>query len=308
MFRKQFKPMFHCHLVEYCKHVIPGRQGTEVDELRAALELATDDELQDLTDILFRRKFNPIDYLGTPHPIDVQSQDRDLWLDTLEERFRFLAADGVTVLSGKTNQLTYRQVLIQVCRYLKLPYKTSMSTVDLEAEVFLELVGRTWKQLPPTAQQDFSVELTHTLTRSQLLPKLPLAVQQDPMSLMLKGGTALAVSSVLRPVVLQLVARQFAVQLARYQLAQQAAALGGAIATQLQNYVILQTARHGMAISAAQYAAVRTVFACIGPMMWGWFFADLGWRSISTNYGRIIPIIYALAQIRLTRAECFELA
>ncbi|MDX2239617.1 MAG: hypothetical protein NW224_02930 [Leptolyngbyaceae cyanobacterium bins.302] len=279
-----------------------------MDELRTALELATDEELQDLTEILFRRKFNPIDYLRTPDPIDVQSQDRDQWLDTLEDRFRFLAADGMTVLSGKTDELSYRQVLIQVCRYLKLPYKKSMSTVDLEAEVFLELVGRTWKQLPEAAQKDFSVELTHSLTRSQLLPQLPLAVQQDPMRLMLKGGTALAVSSVLRPAILQLVARQFAVQLARYQLAQQAAALGGAIATQLHNYVLVQTARQGVAVTVARYAAVRTVFACIAPMMWGWFFADLGWRSISTNYGRIIPIIYALAQIRLTRSDCFEFA
>lgn len=279
-----------------------------MDELRTALELATDEELQDLTEILFRRKFNPIDYLRTPDPIEVQSQDREEWLDALEERFRFLAADGITVLSGRADQLSYREVLIQVCRYLKLPYKKSMSTVDLEAEVFLELVGRTWKQLPESAKKDFSVELTHSLTKSQLLPKLPLAVQQDPMRLMLKGGTALAVSSVLRPAVLQLVAKQFAVQLARYQLAQQAAALGGVIATQLQNYALVQTARQGMAVTAARYAAVRTVFACIGPMMWGWFIADLGWRSISTNYGRIIPIIYALAQIRLTRTECFEFA
>lgn len=279
-----------------------------MDELRAALEMATDEELQDLTDVLFRRKFNPIDYLRTPDPIDVQSQDRDAWLDALEERFRFLAADGMTVLSGRASQLSYRQVLIQVCRYLKLPYKKAMSTVDLEAEIFLELVGRAWKQLPQGEQTDFSIELTHSLTRSQLLPKLPLSVQQDPMRLMLKGGTALAVSSVLRPAVLQLVARQLAVQVARYQLAQQAAALSGAIATQLQTYVILQTARQGVAVSAARYAAARTVFACLGPMMWGWFFADLGWRSVSTNYGRIIPIIYALAQIRLTRMECLEFA
>ncbi len=279
-----------------------------MDELRSALDMATDEELQDLTDILFRRKFNPIDYLRTPDPLTVQSEDRDAWIDALEDRFRFLAADGMTVLSGKANQLSYRQVLIQVCRYLKLPYKQSMSTVDLEAEIFLELVGRTWKQLPAAQQKDFSVELTHSLTRSQLLPQLPLTVQQDPMRLMLKGGTALAVSSVLRPAVLQLVARQFAVQVARYQLAQQAAALGGAIATQLQQYVVMQAARQGMALSAARYAAARTVFACIGPMMWGWFFADLGWRSISTNYGRIIPIIYALAQIRLTRTDCLEFA
>lgn len=56
-----------------------------MDELRAALELATEDELQDLTAILFSRKFNPLDYVQTPEPIEVQSQDRKAWLDALEE-------------------------------------------------------------------------------------------------------------------------------------------------------------------------------------------------------------------------------
>jgi uncharacterized protein YaaW (UPF0174 family) len=279
-----------------------------VDELRTALEWATDEELQDLTEILFRPKFNPLDYLHTPAPVEVQSQDREAWLDSLEDRIRFLAADGMTVLSGKTQQLSYRQILIQVCRYLKLPYKASMSTIDLEAEVFLALLGRAWKQLPASEKGELALQLKHSLTKSQLLPELPLAAQQDPMSLVVKGGMVLAVTSLVRPMVLQLIARQFALHFARYQMAQQAAALGGAIATQFQKHLTVQMARQGMAVSAARYAAVRGVFACLGPALWAWFFADLGWRAISTNYGRIIPTIYALAQIRLTRVECFELA
>jgi uncharacterized protein YaaW (UPF0174 family) len=279
-----------------------------VDELRTALEWATDEELQDLTDILFRPKFNPLDYLHTPTPLQVQSQEREFWLDSLEDRIRFLAADGMTVLSGKSRHLTYRQILIQVCRYLKLPYKTSMSTVDLEAEIFLALLGRAWKELPASEKGELTLQLKKSLTKSQLLPELPLAAQQDPISLVVKGGTALAVSSLVRPMVLQLIARQFALHFARYQVAQQAAALGGAIATQVQQYVTVQMAGRGMAVSAARYTAVRGVFAFLGPTLWAWFFADLGWRAISTNYGRIIPTIYALAQIRLTRAECFELA
>ncbi|MEL7241115.1 MAG: hypothetical protein AAGM40_02035, partial [Cyanobacteria bacterium J06573_2] len=71
-----------------------------MDELRAALELATEEELQDMTAILFSRKFNPLDYLQTPEPIEVQSQNRQAWLDAIEERFCFLAADGMTVLRG----------------------------------------------------------------------------------------------------------------------------------------------------------------------------------------------------------------
>ena len=111
-----------------------------MDELRTALELATEDELRDLTEILFRPKFNPLDYVRTPNPIEVQSQDRGDWLDTLDDRFRYLGADGVTVLRRQTGQVSYRQILIQVCRYLKLPYAGSMSTTDLEAEIFLSLL------------------------------------------------------------------------------------------------------------------------------------------------------------------------
>ena len=37
-----------------------------MDELSDVLTLATDDELYQIADILFRRKFNPLDYFATP--------------------------------------------------------------------------------------------------------------------------------------------------------------------------------------------------------------------------------------------------
>lgn len=278
-----------------------------VDELRNALELATDEELQDLTEILFRPKFNPLDYVRPLDPTDLQDQGREAWLDTLEKRFRYLAADGVTVLSRKTDNLSYRQVLIQVCRYLKLPYRRSISTVDLESEIFLHLLSRACKQLPASERGSLTVRLRRSLTQSQLLPHLPVALQQDPLRLLVEGSGALAVSSVIRPLLLNHIARQFALHFAAHQMAQQALATGGAVAAQQFNqYLLAQTARRGMALTAARYAAVRSVFAILGPALWACFFADLGWRSISTNYGRIIPTIFALAQIRLTRAECFS--
>jgi uncharacterized protein YaaW (UPF0174 family) len=275
-----------------------------VDDLRTALELATDEELQDLTEILFRRKFNPLDYWATPQPLEVQSQDRDAWIDAIADRFRFLAADGITVLSGKSDRLSYRQILLQVCRHLKLPYQSAMATVDLEAEIFLHLLSRAWTQLPKAEQGALKIRLQKSLTHSQLLPKLPLALQQDPLKLLAKGSGAIALSTVVRPLLLQHIASQFALHFATYQVTQQAVMAGGAIATaNLQQRLALHMAKRGMAISTARYAAARSVFAVLGPVMWTWFFADLGWRSISTNYGRIIPTIYALAQIRLTRAE-----
>jgi hypothetical protein len=107
-----------------------------VDELRSGLELATDEELQALSEILFRPGFNPLDYLNPPDLVALQSCSRHDWLDRVEQRFRFLAADGFTVLNGRSQMMSYRQVLLQICRYLKLPYGDDWSTADIEAEVF----------------------------------------------------------------------------------------------------------------------------------------------------------------------------
>lgn len=281
-----------------------------MDELRAALELATEEELQQLTELLFSRRFNPLDYVQTPLPIDVQSRNREAWLDALEERFRYLAADGITVLRGRTHQVTYRQVLIQVCRYLKIPYSRELSTPDLEAEVFLHLLGRAGKHLPSVEQEALTQRVQRSLTQAKLPEPLPVSVQKNPLALVIKGGSALAVSSVLKPILLKLLARQFALHFAKYQVAKQTLVQGGATAVvQFNNYVAMQTASRGMAMSAARYGAIRSVLSFLGPVLWSLFLADLGWRTISTNYGRIIPTIFTLAQIRLTRSDpLWELA
>ena len=278
-----------------------------MDELRSALELATEEELIQLTDILFRRKFNPLDYVQTPDPLEVQSRDRDAWLDAIEQRFRFLAADGMTVLRGRTHEFTYRQALIQVCHYLKIPYSKRLTTTDLEAEIFLNLLGRAWKRLPVSEKKSLAARVQRSLAQTNFSEPLPVHLQHNPMSLLLKGGSALAVSSIIKPLLLQQMARQFAIHFAKYQVAKETIVRGGAAAAaQFQNYLVLQTARRGMALNAARYGVTRSVFAMLGPVLWGYFFADLGWRAIATNYGRIIPTIFALAQIRLTRAECWE--
>ncbi|MFM7365084.1 MAG: YaaW family protein [Cuspidothrix sp.] len=280
-----------------------------MEELRTVLELATEEELQNLTAILFTRKFNPLDYVHTPEPIVIQSQNRQAWLEAIEARFRFLAADGITVLRGRTEQFTYRQALIQVCKYLKIPYNQDLTTIDLEAEVFLHLLGKVWKQLPKQEKQQLTINIQSQLGESKLRQTLPLSWQSDPLGLIFKGGSALAVTSVIQPFILQQIARQFAIHFATYELAKEAAITGTGLATkQIQNYIALQMSRRGMTISAARYGTVRGVFAFIGPVMWAWFFADLGWRAIATNYGRIIPTVFTLAQIRLTRTECWELA
>lgn len=222
-----------------------------MDELRAALELATDEELSGLTDLLFCPKFNPLDYLQQPEVLALQAGDRSRWLDELEQRFRFLAADGLTVLQRKTDRLSYRMILIQVCRHLKLPYSSALSTMDLEAEIFLVLVQRSGVEWP--GQGSTAVKTA------------------------LKGGGAIAASTLVTPLVRRLAHRSLLQQGLQHSLA-------GA-------------ARQGL----LRYGVVRSAASMLGPAMWTWFLADVGWRSISTNYGRIIPMVFALAQIRLTR-------
>jgi uncharacterized protein YaaW (UPF0174 family) len=260
--------------------------------------------LQQLTELLFSRRLNPLDYFNTPQPIDVQSRDRQAWIDALEERFRYLAADGLTVLRGRTRQITYRQALIQVCRYLKIPYSKELSTTDIESEIYLSLLGRAWKRLPSSEQEALTQRVQTALAQSNLPEPLPLSAQKDPLGPLMKAGSALAISSILRPVILQQLARQFALHFAKYQVARQTLVKGGiTAAAQFQSYVTAQTARRGMALTAARYGTTRSIFAFLGPLMWTWFLADMGWRTISTNYARIIPTIFTLAQIRLTRSE-----
>ena len=273
-----------------------------MDELRTALELATEEELQQITNILFCRRFNPLDYLRAPDAIAVQSQDWDSWLDSVEDRFRYLAADGVTVLKGQTEKVSYRQILVRVCHFLKVPYSQKMPTTEIEAEIYLHLVNKAWKRLPPSEQKSLSIQIQKALADSHTLQPLPVHLQHNPLDIVLKGSSVIAINSILKPILLKHIAGQFALHFVRYQGAKTALVQGGAIV----NQIALQTAKQGMTRAAARYGAVRTVLSLVGPALWGWFIADLGWKAIATDYGRIIPTIFAIAQIRLTRDDCWQ--
>ncbi|MBE5228616.1 MAG: hypothetical protein INR81_05635 [Microcystis aeruginosa PMC 728.11] len=273
-----------------------------MDELRTALELATEEELQQITNILFCRRFNPLDYLRAPDAIAVQSQDWESWLDSVEDRFRYLAADGVTVLKGQTEKVSYRQILVRVCHFLKVPYSQKMPTTEIEAEIYLHLVNKAWKRLPPSEQKSLSIQIQKALADSHTPQPLPVHLQHNPLDIVLKGSSVIAINSILKPILLKHIAGQFALHFVRYQGAKTALVQGGTIV----NQIALQTAKQGMTRAAARYGAVRTVLSLVGPALWGWFIADLGWKAIATDYGRIIPTIFALAQIRLTREDCWQ--
>ena len=276
-----------------------------MDELKAALELATEEELQQITQVLFQPRFNPLDYWQTPQPLEIQSQNWDAWIDSLDKRFRYLAADGFTVLQGKTENLPYRKILIQVCLYLKIPYSQQMSTTEIESEIFLSLVTNAWKKLPITEKKSLQQKVSNALANSQPPTPLPIQIQHNPLKILLTGSGLIAVNSVLKKWLLQHIAKQFAIHFASYQAAKTAIIKGGTL-TVLQRKFALNAAQKGMTSSVARYGATRTALSLMGSIMWGWLIVDLGWRAIATNYSRIVPIIFTLAQIRLTRGDyCF---
>lgn len=274
-----------------------------MDELRTGLELATHDELAALAEVLFRPKFNPLDYWCIPSPQVVQGCDRTQRIQQIESRVRFLAADGLTVLRQDTEQLSYRQILLQLSRQLKLRLSAQLSTLDLEAEIFLQLLEKTWYRLTPLQQRQLEQRLTNELSQAEQFQQLSPQLQRHPMALVLKGSSAVAVSSILRPWLLKQITQQFAVQLAHYQVAQQTLRGAVTLGAKVQGRMAANIASRGMAVSAARYGAVRGVFACLGPALWTWFLVDIGWRAIASNYTRVIPVIVTLAQARLTRDE-----
>ncbi|MEL6160491.1 MAG: hypothetical protein AAGJ95_07590 [Cyanobacteria bacterium J06554_11] len=275
-----------------------------MDELRSGLELATDDELHALAQLLFQPKFNPLDYLYTPQPVDISRRPRSEQIALLERRFRYLAADGVTVLQKRAHEVSYRQALLQVGRYLKMRQYEALATADLESEVFLVLLEKTWRQLSPRAQRQVSAQLRTAIASTQEFEQLPDTLKKNPLGLLAKGSSALAVSAVLRPWLLRQIAYQFAQHLARYQVAKQALIKGGlSAAAQVQSRTAAHMASRGMVLSSARYGAMRGALSLLGPALWTWFLADLGWRAVATNYGRVIPAVFAIAQIRLVRSQ-----
>ncbi len=271
-----------------------------LDELRQALELANYDELKQITQILFSRRFNPLDYLHTPDPIQIQSQSHRDWIDSLEKRFRYLAADGITVLRRKTQQVSYREALIRVCHYLKIPYSPAFSTTDIEIEIFLHLAQKAWKRLPCEERKSLSYRILRRLDKLKLPEPITVQLQNNSFPLLLKGSGILAVSSLVTPLLKQ-IPRQFALYFTKASATKAALKRGGAVVA------VTLGARRGIAISAVR-CATPTILGFVGPLLTGSFLVDLSWRSIATNYSRIIPTIVALAQIRLIRAECWELA
>jgi hypothetical protein len=70
--------------------------------------------------------------------------------------------------------------------------------------------------------------------------------------------------------------------------------------------ILCQAAQKGLIVSTARYSATSGALGILVPLMWAWLGADLALQSLGTDYGRIVPVICQLAQIRLLRTNGFS--
>ncbi|KAK1288678.1 hypothetical protein QJS10_CPB19g01604 [Acorus calamus] len=267
-------------------------------ELRSVLELATDDELYELERILFGPSyFSPLlkSIMNKPDVgYEIHCEDyeaREDFIEHLESRFLFLAADARSTLRGW--RPSYRNVLLGVRRKLGVPCSSKLSTEDLEAEIYLHLLHEYSSQEIHSSSWDevkFSnshgnLELGVNHGKGHSLAALKVGAE-ELKSMILKGGGILSVAKI-------------------YQLVDMLALIdfqGGQLAAiNLESRTALLVARQGLARAASRYFGLRSLMTLVGPVLWGTLLADIVIQMMGTDYARILQAITAFAQIRLTR-------
>ncbi|XP_077230443.1 uncharacterized protein LOC143863609 isoform X2 [Tasmannia lanceolata] len=296
---------------------ISGRaDGSNYDpELRLVLELATDSELYELENILFSPSyFSPLLKSVSNRPdVDYimhgeEFGGREDFIEHLESRFLFLAADARSILRGW--RPSYRNVLLGVRRKLGVPCSNKLSTGDLEAEIFLHLLREYSSEeagdipflLDDGKFSNSHGTLEHGLAQWKVHALAVLKVGAEEFhSIILKGGGVLTLAKIY-----QLLARRLSgkmlLEAANYQIKNEVIKKGGQLAAiNLESRAALLVARQGLASAASRYLGLRSMMTLLGPVMWGTFLADVVIQMIGTDYARILRAIYAFAQIRLTR-------
>ncbi|CAA2953669.1 Hypothetical predicted protein [Olea europaea subsp. europaea] len=293
-----------------------SRSRTYDPELRFVLELATDSELYELEKILFGPSyFSPllksitkrdeVDYVM----IGEDPDKRENFISMLESRFLYLAADARSTLRGW--RPSYRNVLLEVRKRLKIPCSAKLSTEDLEVEIFLHLLQEYSSEEPGNFQSPKG-----SSTSSEVGDNLELGLSRwkvqsvtaigfgatELRSTILKGGGMLAFEKFFAWVEGRLSGKMF-VEAAKYQMKKEVIGKGGQLAAiSLETQAALLAAKQGLKVAATRYLGLRSVAQLLGPMMWGTLLADVVIQMLGTDYARILRAVYAFAQIRIYRS------
>lgn len=304
-------------------------QFRDVDrDLWAVLEMATEQELQQVYDCLHGRSLtSPLlkTLVADKEPASVQLSGRLLLMYKIEQRFRFLAADSITVLRGQ--RPSYRDALLKLRDRLSVHCVSTMPVADLEVEIFLAIVQRHTELVQGMADP----EVTNTAASYVIsgdgmanvrdstaggaskrvvdLLRAPLKLgAPDFMPALVKFFSATAVSKMSVNTLRKLAASLWCHH-TRYEAALSTlfATSSKGLAGSMQRQAAVQAAQSGLATAAARYTAARSALSIIHPIMWTWLGLDLALMALGTDYGRLSRAVFELAQIRLLHTHGFTM-
>ncbi|XP_042467211.1 uncharacterized protein LOC122050371 [Zingiber officinale] len=281
----------------------PARGAETFDpELRLVFELATDAELVELEHILFGPSFfSPLLKSITRKQefsftmADEYIEEREDFIEHLESRFLYLAADARSTLRGW--RPSYKNILLNVKRKLGVRCSSKLSTEDLEVEIFLHLLSEySSEEIDPVSFPSLDRKNEASLGALK-------GGAKEIQNVFVKGCGILTMARIF-----QLLARKFSgkllLEVANYEIKHEIVKKGGQLAAiKLEAKTAELIARQGLARAATRYAGIRSAMMLLGPIMWGTFLADVAIQMLGTDYARILRAIYAFAQIRLTRTN-----
>ncbi|CAD6219017.1 unnamed protein product [Miscanthus lutarioriparius] len=293
-------------------------EGMSDPELRLVLELATDEELMEVEEILYGTSyFSPLlkSIARRPNSDGVvvldDIEERDHFISKLESRFLYLAADARSII--RRWRPSYRDVLLRVRKKIGVRCSSKLCTADLEAEIFLHLVDEYSSHKKDRLSFPWDKQKSPKETSSlgannwKVLTDVAWRIGTKGMeSTFLKGGSALTLKTIYESLASRLSGKLLK-EAANYEIKKELVKQGGRLAAvNLESRAGLLAARQGLARAASRYVGLRSVMTFLGPIMWGTLLADIVIQMLGTDYARIVQAIYAFAQIRLTRTSYIE--
>ncbi|XP_020396220.1 uncharacterized protein [Zea mays] len=240
-------------------------------ELRLVLELATDEELMEVEEILYGTSyFSPLlkSIARRPNSDGVvvldDIEERDHFISKLESRFLYLAADARFVM---------RDVLLRVRKKIGVQCSSKLCTADLEAEIFLHLVNeysshqKDRLSFPWDKRKSPNNISSLGANKWKMLTDVAWRIGTKGMeSTFLKGGSALTMKTIYESLANRLTGKLLK-EAANYKIKKELVKQGGRLAAvNLESRAGLLAARQGLVRAASRYVGLRSVVTFLGPM------------------------------------------
>lgn len=268
----------------------PPGPATDRDLIHV-LELATDEELEALNDILFGLSIlSPViksvdsSDASPSLPLTKGAQDRRFRVKKLERRFRYLAADALGTLRGRWP--SYRESLLNMRSHLGVACSSKLATPDLEAEIFYHLVESHYGNVDERS-------LGNTTSEGHENSNTSVKASSAASS----GGIERSVKTVFESLENGVIG---SLRFGASDLLPAISKVGITVAmTRLWGSSALKVA----AVKASSAALARSMLSLVGSTLWISTALDLARISIGTDHGRIVRAVFLLAQIRLIRTS-----